>query len=60
MFLQTLGIQGEVIATPGHSDDSIFLVLDDGIAFVGYCDDTIKSSWNILEKHNDHTIYYGH
>ena len=34
-FLAELGIRGEALATPGHSDDSVSLVLDDGDALVG-------------------------
>ena len=34
-FLKTLGIDGEIIYTPGHSDDSVSLVLDEGVAIVG-------------------------
>ena len=34
-FLNDLGIEGEIIYTPGHSDDSISLILDNGSAFVG-------------------------
>ena len=34
-FLHTLGIGGEIISTPGHSDDSVTLVLDTGDAFTG-------------------------
>jgi ribonuclease/clavin/mitogillin len=34
-FLKTLGIDGEIIITPGHSDDSVTLILDTGIAFTG-------------------------
>ena len=36
-FLASLGLAGEIIATPGHSDDSITLILDDGFAFTGDC-----------------------
>jgi glyoxylase-like metal-dependent hydrolase (beta-lactamase superfamily II) len=32
---QSIGIQGEIVETPGHSDDSISLVLDGGAAFIG-------------------------
>src|SRR5258708_14901986 len=32
-FLSQLGIQGEIISTPGHSDDSISVILDEGAAF---------------------------
>lgn len=34
-FLKDLGIEGELIHTPGHSDDSISLLLDEGIVLVG-------------------------
>lgn len=34
-WLARLGMQGEIIATPGHSDDSISLVLDEGLALTG-------------------------
>ncbi len=33
--LSGLGVPGEVIETPGHSPDSVSLVLDSGIAFTG-------------------------
>jgi endoribonuclease LACTB2 len=34
-FLARIGIAGEIVATPGHSDDSVTLVLDGGAAFTG-------------------------
>lgn len=34
-FLKTLGLDGEIIPTPGHGPDHITLVLEDGIAFTG-------------------------
>ncbi len=34
-FLHKLGICGEILSTPGHSDDSISLILDEGLAFTG-------------------------
>lgn len=34
-WLATLGIAGEVVPTPGHSDDSVSLVLDSGECFTG-------------------------
>jgi glyoxylase-like metal-dependent hydrolase (beta-lactamase superfamily II) len=34
-FLKSIGIEGEIIHTPGHTDDSISVVLDNGRAFVG-------------------------
>ena len=33
--LGQIGVQGEIVETPGHSDDSVSLVLDSGMAFVG-------------------------
>ncbi len=34
-LLRTLGIPGEILVTPGHSPDSISLLLDDGSCFCG-------------------------
>jgi endoribonuclease LACTB2 len=34
-FLARIGIKGEIISTPGHSDDSVTLVLDEEWAFTG-------------------------
>ncbi len=69
-FLDELGIGGEILHTPGHSDDSISLFLDDGSVFVGdlnplyelelHKGTQIGESWgNILEK-DPVRIYYGH
>jgi ribonuclease/clavin/mitogillin len=33
--LNAISVQGEIITTPGHSDDSVSLVLDSGMAFIG-------------------------
>ena len=33
--LKSIGIDGEIISTPGHSPDSVTLILDEGIAFTG-------------------------
>ena len=69
-FLKTLGISGEIIHTPGHSDDSISLWLDEGILFVGdlnplyeleiHKGTQVEESWNRLLKLNPKMIYYGH
>ncbi len=69
-FFAENGIIGEVISTPGHSDDSISVILDEGIAIVGdlyplysvpaYNDSILEKSWNcILERKLD-VVYYGH
>ena len=69
-FLAQLGIQGEIISTPGHSDDSISLLLDEGIAIVGdlyplgaaqaFQDEVINNSWNKILSYNVKKVFYGH
>ena len=69
-FLQEAGFAGEIIATPGHSDDSVSLVFDDGNAFIGdltlptMADDndraTVLASWQRLRELNAHMLYAGH
>lgn len=69
-FLSSIGIDGELISTPGHSDDSVSLILDDCCAFTGdlpglslveaYDDLVIDDSWEIIQKHHVKTIYPGH
>lgn len=69
-FLEQIGIPGEIIATPGHSDDSVSLILDEGIAIVGdlyplgaapaFQDEVINNSWNKILNYNVKKIYYGH
>ena len=68
--LKEMGITGEIIHTPGHSDDSISLFLDDGSLFVGdlnplyelelHKGTRIEKSWNKLLAHKPKRIYYGH
>ena len=69
-FLSTLGLAGEIIATPGHSDDSVTLVLDEGLAFTGDLhrpefasaeqqEQTI-ASWDAIRKLGVHSVYPGH
>ena len=69
-FLESIGINGEIIYTPGHSDDSISLYLDDGSLFVGdlnplyelemHKGTDIEKSWNNLLSRNPSRVYYGH
>lgn len=69
-FLASLGLDGEFVHTPGHSDDSVSLVLDSGEAFTGdltmpgmaLADDaaTVRSSWNALAERGARTVYAGH
>lgn len=69
-ILYELGIRGEIIATPGHSDDSISLMLDDGELFVGDLNPlyelelhegtVIHDSWDKLLSLKPKKIFYGH
>lgn len=66
-FLRRLGIAGEIIGTPGHSDDSVTLVLDSGAAFTGDLPRTIApeqqaaaESWRRIGALGAALIYPGH
>ncbi|MBQ1311336.1 MAG: MBL fold metallo-hydrolase [Blautia sp.] len=69
-FLKELGIDGEILHTPGHSDDSISLCLDDGTFFVGdlnplyelelHQGTEIGKTWARLLAMHPKTLYYGH
>ncbi len=69
-FLAGLGIDGELIHTPGHSDDSISLLLDDGCVFTGDLThpalveekdvEVVTRSWKTLRDKGATTIYPGH
>lgn len=68
-WLASIGIAGEIILTPGHSDDSVSLILDNGIAFIGdlhpyasYTEDPalIEQSWQELQKRGVTLVYPGH
>jgi glyoxylase-like metal-dependent hydrolase (beta-lactamase superfamily II) len=67
-FLLRIGLSGEIIHTPGHSDDSVTLILDEGFAFTGdlhpafmNTDDlTTRASWDKIHQHKIARIYPGH
>ena len=69
-YLAKLGIAGILISTPGHSDDSVTLVLDSGEAFTGdltppmlATEETaavIARSWETLRAHGATMVYPGH
>ena len=68
-FLEKLGLQGEILHTPGHSDDSITLILDEGYAFTGDLhpifalpeDDAVsRASWDKIHLHKIQTIFPAH
>ncbi len=69
-FLNGLGISGEIIHTPGHSPDSVSLILDSGDAFVGdmppldviggFGDDALKASRRLILSYHPKIVHYGH
>ncbi len=69
-FLQTAGFAGEIIHTPGHSDDSVSIVFDDGNAFIGdltlpaLADETnraqLQTSWQRLADLKVKAVFSGH
>jgi ribonuclease/clavin/mitogillin len=68
--LEGIGIPGEIIHTPGHSEDSVSLLLDNGSvftgdltspAFVGMEDpDVVAASWQLLRERGAKQVYPGH
>ena len=68
--LEKLGIYGEVFHTPGHSDDSVSLLLDDGSVFTGDLTrpeyvgledpGVVAASWKLLRERGARQVYPGH
>jgi glyoxylase-like metal-dependent hydrolase (beta-lactamase superfamily II) len=69
-LLEAIGIAGEIVHTPGHSDDSVSLVLDDGAAFtgdltlLGYATEEsrelVAASWRLLGEMGVTRVYPAH
>ncbi|MGE5123925.1 MAG: MBL fold metallo-hydrolase [Acidobacteriaceae bacterium] len=69
-LLEQIGIRAEILPTPGHSDDSVSLLLDDGSAFTGDLTpleyawgesaEAVKSSWRLLVEKGAERVYPGH
>ena len=67
-FLAGIGLEGEIIHTPGHSDDSVTLLIDEGYAFTGDLhpsfmnidDPTTRASWDKIYQHQIKRIFPGH
>jgi len=69
-YFKTIGLDGELVHTPGHSDDSVSLLLDDGNVFTGdlthpnfVTDDEAEvtaRSWQTLRDRGARTVYPGH
>lgn len=68
--LAAIGIHGEIVPTPGHSPDSVSLVLDSGMAFVGDLHlpsmvgaeslSETRASWQKLIEKNAQMIFPAH
>lgn len=70
-FLHSMGIGGEIISTPSHSDDSISVVLDSGECIVGdleplevlaaYEENTqLTADWRLILSRDPKRICYAH
>lgn len=70
-FLESIGIEGEIISVISHSEDSVALILDNGICFAGDLEpeeylsaygsnDKLKNDWEKVLKLNPKIIYYSH
>ena len=69
--LKALGIAGEILHTPSHSEDSISLLLDDGNCLVGDLEPlaylagydekpALKSDWEQIMNRHPNRILYAH
>ncbi|RLT34524.1 MAG: MBL fold metallo-hydrolase [Chloroflexi bacterium] len=69
-LLAEIGIAGEILHTPGHSPDSVSLLLDNGAAFTGDLtrpevvahEDpaVVAASWRLLRERGATTVYPAH
>ncbi len=69
-LLNRIGIPGEILRTPGHSDDSVSLLLDNSAVFTGdltpyelawgESTEKVKTSWRLLKDRGARMIYPGH
>lgn len=70
-FLLNIGINGEIVVTPSHSEDSVSLIMDNGECFVGdlepieYADgyehnENLQNDWELIMSHFPKVINYAH
>ena len=69
-LLHRVGIGGEILHTPGHSEDSVSLLLDDGSVFTGDLThpamvgaedaDVVRASWQRLKDAGATQVHAGH
>lgn len=70
LILERIGIPGQILHTPGHSNDSVSLLLNNGSVFIGDLThpaligmedtDIVLASWQLLQKHGATHVYPGH
>jgi ribonuclease/clavin/mitogillin len=67
-LLSQIGIAGEILHTPGHSEHCVSLLLDDGSVFSGdlppeayaFDNPVALASWNMLRAHGAARVYPAH
>lgn len=69
-LLAEIGIHGEIVHTPGHSEDSVSLLLDSGEVFTGDLTnpayfvaedaDAATASWRLLREKGARRVHPGH
>lgn len=67
-LLSGIGIPGEILHTPGHSDHCVSLLLDDGTVFTGdlpleaaaYDNPLALASWKLLREKGARRVYPAH
>ncbi|PZA06189.1 MULTISPECIES: MBL fold metallo-hydrolase [unclassified Meiothermus] len=67
-LLGRIGIAGEILHTPGHTDHCVSLLLDDGSAFTGdlppeahaFDNPVALASWRLLREKGATRVYPGH
>ncbi len=67
-FLSQIGIAGEILHTPGHTDHCVSLLLDDGSVFTGdlpleafaFENPAAVASWQLLREKGATRVYPGH
>jgi endoribonuclease LACTB2 len=67
-LLNGIGIAGEILHTPGHSYDSVSLLLDDGSVFTGdlpseagaWDNPVVLATWRMLREHGATRVYPAH
>jgi glyoxylase-like metal-dependent hydrolase (beta-lactamase superfamily II) len=67
-LLNQIGVPGEILPTPGHSNDSVSLLLDDGSVFTGdlpheafsWDNPVALASWRTLRERGATQAYPGH